>query len=301
MAAEIEVAAEGAGLGQLRRPVDAPLRRGVVLAFRAVEPLAEQRVELMAAVGRLERFAIEAAAVHRRADQHGVQPSVARAEVRPERVVAVPEAEVARVAQRLLPLAAPRDERLDLRMQPQRAVDLHAAPPVVVAEAAARADRREARFERRQLPLVVAGGQIVQLAADVQLRLAEQRPLEPERVAGALRRDLVRQVAGDEGVVEAIVIEHRDPHAERRHEAVDRREPVLALAEIGHDLEPARRLAQADEQDPLAVAVDQVEGASPAASVAAVGEGLRIRPAGADRAARLPQQHVERLPGAPGC
>ena len=295
---EIEVAAERPGLGQLRGPVDPPDRRHVVLPFDAIEALPEQRVELMPAIGRLERFAIEAAAVHRRADQHSIEPSVARRQVRTERIVAVPEAELARIAQRFLPLAAPGDDRLDLPAQPHGARDLDAPPPIVVADVPARTDGGQARLGRGQLPLIVARGEVVQLTADVDLRPAEQRPLEPERVADPFRREFVGEMTGDEGVIEAVVIEDRDPHPERRHEAVDRGEPVFALAGIRDDLEAPRRLAQPDQKDPLAVAVDQVERAASLRAVGAVDERLRIHTAGADRAARRPEENVERLPGA---
>ena len=105
-------------------------------------------------------------------------------------------------------------------------------------------------------------------------------------------------MSGDEGVVEAVVIEHRDAHAHRRHEAVDGREPVFALAEIGKHAEAAGTLAQADEQRALAVAFDEIEGAVPFRHVGAVGERLSAHVTRADGATCRPQEHIERLPGA---
>src|SRR5439155_1578504 len=166
---------------------------------------------------------LEFLAVNRCADYHSVQPSVACGEIRTKRLVAVPETEVARVCQWRLALAAPGEQRLDVWLDTDSRVDLNAPAAVVVAKAPTRPNRGEARFERGDLPLVVGGGEVVQLAADVHLGLPEEWPLESERVTGALRRQLVRQVAGDKRVIEAIVIEDGDPHAERRREAVDGR------------------------------------------------------------------------------
>ena len=103
---------------------------------------------------------------------------------------------------------------------------------------------------------------------------------------------------GDERMVVAVVIEDRDAHAERRREAVHRREPVLALAEVRHDLEAPRRFAQADDEDALAVAIDEIESPAAAPAIAAVGDGGRMDGPRADRPARLAQQDVERLPRA---
>src|SRR4030095_1380626 len=109
--------------------------------------------------------------------------------------------------------------------------DRRARARVVVGEAQTRADRGQARLDRRHLPLIVARSEIVQFAADVELADVEQRPLETERVAAALRRGLVGEMTGDKRMVEALMIEERDAHPERGHEPVDGREPVLALAE----------------------------------------------------------------------
>src|SRR6185436_9337420 len=68
VAAEIEVAAEGVRLGDLRGPVDAPDRALVALEVGGVQPIAERRLELMTAIRRLERLALEAVAVRGRAD-----------------------------------------------------------------------------------------------------------------------------------------------------------------------------------------------------------------------------------------
>jgi hypothetical protein len=184
-------------------------------------------------------------------------------------------------------------------VQPQRAGNLQAAAVVVVAIAESRADGRQARLERRKLPPVVARGQIVQLAADEQLRPAEQRTLEAERVADALRGNLVGEVAGDEGVIEAIVIEDRDTHPEGRHQPVHGREPVFPLAEVGNDLDAARRLPQTDQERTLAVEIHQIECAAPVRQLAAVRKRLWIRSSRPNGPSRRLEQNVERLPRAP--
>src|SRR4029450_9368258 len=102
-----------------------------------------------------------------------------------------------------------------------------------------RTDGRKAGLERRYLPLIVGGREVEHFPANVQLSGAEERTLEAERVAGAIRSRFVRHMAGDVRVVERLVIEHRRAETERRHEAVDRREPVLAVAEIRNQFEPA--------------------------------------------------------------
>src|SRR5262249_44882066 len=144
-------------------------------------------------------------------------------------------------------------------------------------------------------PLVVARGQIAQLAADVELATAEERPLEAERIAGAARGRLERHVTRDVGVVELAMVEDRRAEAERRHEAIDGGEPVFAVAKIGHQLEAAGRFGEADEENPLAVAVHEIERAAALArrllDLAAVeerGPALEDSPR-ADRAARRPQ------------
>src|SRR5262245_41133812 len=83
-----------------------------------------------------------------------------------------------------------------------------------------------------------------------------------------LGRRFVGQMAGDEGVIEAIVIEYGGAASERRHEAVDGGEPVLALAQVGNHLEAPRRLAQADEQHAPAVAIDEIERSAPSPRLA---------------------------------
>ena len=64
---EIEVAVQPRRR-DLRRPVDAPQRRPIAPVIRIAQALAEWRLELMPAIGRFERFLIEAASVDRRAD-----------------------------------------------------------------------------------------------------------------------------------------------------------------------------------------------------------------------------------------
>ncbi len=96
-------------------------------------------------------------------------------------------------------------------------------------------------------------------------------------------------------MVEPVVIEDRNPHPQRRHETVNARKPVLAFTKVGHHLEPSGRLAQSDDQNVLAVAIDQIEAAAPSGQVAEVGKGRRMDAPGAHGAARRLQQHVERL------
>src|SRR5947207_487632 len=104
-------------------------------------------------------------------------------------------------------------------------------------------------------------------------------------------------MAGNEGVVEPVVIEDRDPHAERRDEPVDRREPVLTFTEVREDLEAPRRRLQSDHEHPLSVAIDEIERAAAVADVPVL-ELLRIRASGgAHRSARRLEQHLERLAG----
>ncbi len=80
-----------------------------------------------------------------------------------------------------------------MRVRPELCPNLDAAPPVVVAIALAWSDRRKACFERRDLPLVVTGRQIVKFAADVQFSIAKERALEPEGVPRALGREFVQR------------------------------------------------------------------------------------------------------------
>src|SRR4029453_15313487 len=110
VALEIEVAVQYSRRRDLRGPVDAPQRRPIVLLIRVAQALAERRLELMPAIGRFERFLTEAAAVDRRADFHRVHATLCRDDIRPERLVVVPKAEVALVDQRLLALAAPGEQ-----------------------------------------------------------------------------------------------------------------------------------------------------------------------------------------------
>src|SRR5439155_24297666 len=120
-----------------------------------------------------------------------------------------------------------------------RAVDLHAAPTVVIANALSQTDRGEARLGGRDLPLIVAGREVVHFTADVQLRRPEHRTLEAERISGSTRRRLEREMTEDVRVIELVMIEDRRTESERRHESVDRREPVLAIAEIRDEAEAA--------------------------------------------------------------
>ncbi len=158
-----------------------------------------------------------------------------------------------------MPFVAIRDEQFGRRPDAQRRLHLHPALTIVVAVAETRADRGEAGFGRRDLPLVVGGGQVAQLGADEQPSAREERPLESQRVADGARRCLHGQVTGDECVVEALVIEDGRAESERRHEPVHRREPVLSRAEVGHQAEASGGLAQIDDQHPFARAVDEIE------------------------------------------
>src|SRR5262249_13750797 len=150
----------------LRRPVDGPQRRPIAPVIRIAQALAERRLELMPAIGRLERFLLETASVDRRADDHRIHVTIGRDLIRPERVVVVPETEIALVDQRLLPLAAPGEQELDLRVHSQRTADLAAVAAIVIAVAVPRPNRSEARFRRGDLPTVVGGGQVVELATE---------------------------------------------------------------------------------------------------------------------------------------
>src|SRR5262245_17227180 len=133
-----------------------------------------------------------------------------------------------------------------------RAGDLDPSAAVVIAVAPPRPDRRKARLARRDLPLIVGRGQVVNLAADEELLLREEWTLESERVADLVRSEFRRDVAGNERVIERVVIEHGCAEAERRHQAVDAGEPVFAVAHVGHEPESSRRLAQADDENALA-------------------------------------------------
>src|SRR5262245_58182323 len=186
---------KGVARRNLRRPVHAPHRRQIVVIRRRVEPLAEQRVELMTPIAGVERLAIESTAIDRRADDQRVETTVPSLPIRSKRLVGVPQAEIAFHPKRFLALAAPGADDFHLRVRTKCGADLHAAAPVVITEARARTDRRQARLERRYLPLIVAGRQIVQLAAHIQLPLAEERTLEAEGIARAPGRRLVREVS----------------------------------------------------------------------------------------------------------
>src|SRR5262249_31586156 len=155
VAPEIEVAAQRARVRDFREPVDPPDGRRRAAVVEPVQSLAERRLELVAAVGRLERFAIEATAVDRRADYDGVQAARGCRAVRRKAFVATPDAEVAPDGEWIVLLAAPGEQRLDLWMDAHGGVDLRAAAPVVVAEAPAHEERRFARLVRRDLPVVV--------------------------------------------------------------------------------------------------------------------------------------------------
>src|SRR5262245_16992521 len=255
---EIEVAVQRRRRN-FRRPVDGPQRRPEAPLIRIAQALAERCLELVAPIGRFERFLIEALSVDRCADDHCIHAAVSRDLIRPERVVAVPETEIALVDQRLLPLAAPGEQELHLRVHSQRTADLDAVAAIVIAVAVPRPNRREARFRRGDLPTVVGGGQVVELATEKEPRRGEERSLEAQRITAMLGRRFVGQMAGDERVIEATVIEYGGAESERRNEAVDGGEPVLALAEVGNYLEAPRGLAQADEQHAAAVAFDEVE------------------------------------------
>ena len=100
-------------------------------------------------------------------------------------------------------------------------------------------------------------------------------------------------MAEDEGVVERGVVEDGDAHVERRDEAVNRREPVLALPER-RDVESVERFAEPDDEHSPAVAVDQVKRAPPAREIVARGDRMGREAAGGDRAASLLQEDVER-------
>src|SRR5262249_28160944 len=101
----------------------------------------------MAPIARVERLVVKARAGDRRAEHDRVQPSGLHRRVRTEGLVTIPETEVALDAECFVPLASPRRENLHLWMWTIRGADLHTAPAVVMAEAPARADGREARFE----------------------------------------------------------------------------------------------------------------------------------------------------------
>src|SRR5207248_4065176 len=175
---------------------------------------------------------------------------------------AVPQAVIRLDPERLVPFALVCREQFHMTLDAEAAVDLHAAPAVVVAEIAADTGRREAGLGRRHLPLIVARRQIVELAPEEQLRRRKQRLLEAEGIPRRVGRKLERQMARDERVVEIFVIEDRGAESQRRDEAVDRSKPVLAIAEVGNELEASCRLAQIDDQHALAAAVDQVEGSA---------------------------------------
>jgi hypothetical protein len=136
--------------------------------IRIAQARAERRLELMPDIGRFERFLVEAASVDRRAELQRVHATRRRGDIRPERLVVVPQAEIALVDQRLLALAAPGEQELHLRVHAQRPANLAAVAAIVIAVAVARPDRREACFSRGDLPAVVGGGQVVELAAEKQ-------------------------------------------------------------------------------------------------------------------------------------
>jgi hypothetical protein len=256
------------------------------------KPLAERGLELVTQIRGLQRLAIESRGVHRRADDNGVQTSIARQHVGTERLVAVPQAELGFDRQRLLPLASPGDQKFGLRMHAPRGGDLHTAAPIVIAEAFPRTYSRQARFGFRHLPLIIGSGEVVELAADVERSRLEQRPLEPERVADAGGRGPDRYVTGDVRVIEVLVVEDRRAESKRRDEAVDRREPVLAAAKPGTQPELPFRLAEADDENVASVAIDEIERASPLVPARRVAEASAAR---SDGAARAAQHRGERL------
>src|SRR5439155_17961127 len=124
--------------------------------------------------------------------------------------------------------------------------------------------------------------------------------LEAQRITGVLGRHFVGQVACNVSMVEAIVIEYGGAESERRDEAVDGGEPILALAQVGNHLEAPRGLAQADEQHAPAVAIDEIERSPPSPHVAGRRErrSVAVQTAGTNRAARLLEQGVQRMLGA---
>src|SRR5439155_10735566 len=106
-------------------------------------------------------------------------------------------------------------------------------------------------------------------------------------------------------VVESLVVEHRGSEIQRWYEAVDRRKPLLAIAEVRRQLEPSGPLAEPDAQNSLTVAVDEIERAPwlLAAQLTGVVEHLRrsrerhaVR---GDCPTRGAQQHVQRVTRAP--
>src|SRR5262249_12760472 len=157
--------------------------------------------------------------------------------IRGERLVVVPQAEVGGDGERFLPLAPEREQQLGVRVEAEGRRDLHALTMVVVAITLSRTDGGQAGLGRRYLAVIVGVGEIVNFAADEETRSLEERPLGAERVPCGARRGFHRDVAVDERVVEAFVIEDRGAEAERGDEAVDRREKVLASAETRIELE----------------------------------------------------------------
>src|SRR5262245_17025869 len=155
VALEVEVAVQTLRCGDLRRPVNPPHRRRVVFPTGILEARAKRLIEEMPLVGVVERFAIEAVAIERRADDERAEAALVDRPIGALRLVAVPETEVALDNEVLLPLAAPGEEELRLRMYAKRRADLHAAPPVVVAARLAGADRRKARLRRAHPALIV--------------------------------------------------------------------------------------------------------------------------------------------------
>ena len=153
----------------------------------------------------------------------------------------------------------PRQQQLRVWLEPERARYLNPAAAVIVANAATRTHRGEHGFVGRHLPVIVGRGEIVEFGANEPFRRAEERSLDSERIPNVARTGLDRYMTADEGVVEALVLEDRRAEVERRHEPVDRCEPVLAIAEIRRELEAPGRFSKPDAQDPLTVSFDEIE------------------------------------------
>src|SRR5262249_32260785 len=168
----------------------------------------EQRIELMTAVGRVERLARKTVAIYGRAEDQGAQVTRTGRPVRLERVVAVPQAEIGFDAQCVVVLFPPGTEETHPLPRAERAAHLYATATVVIAEGFARAKRGKARLQRGGLPHVVGGREIVHLGAEVDFPRGEERPFEPEGIADTFRGDPPRKMARDVGVIEIPVVEN---------------------------------------------------------------------------------------------
>ena len=229
-------------------------------SWRLPAAKAEQTIHQVTFIRARRAGAGETARVDRVAENDRVDVGRLDQGVRTILGVVAEQVHVRSVLERLMTIPSRNHGQLVRIAGPQHREGLQTTSAVVIAIGVFESEGDQALLARRKTPPVVARGEIVDLGAEIKLRRSKQRALETERVSRCVARELVRDVAVDEGVIEPRMIEHRRREADGGRETVNRVEQVLAPAGTARQIRVVPALAQRDDEHVPAAAWFEADG-----------------------------------------